>query len=283
MQNNRYTRMEIKRPLFWVFCLFLLVRFLWPAGENGSFDKLQEGNGEKKIGASGDADVSGVVHNIRNWQQIEISGRVCQKEYRMQKETEICVIVLDQLEESMNQPEKSLEESINQPEGSLEESINQLEESTNDVGEQQIQSEREQRKAEKIICYLDPAEREPYMGQRVTIRGKRLEFSSATNPGEFDQKKYYQSLNISYKIQSAKILAVSKQYSNICENLYQFKVILGQVIDYLFEEQEAGILKAMLLGEKTTLDADTKQLYQLGGIIHVLAISGVLNSILGHI
>ena len=143
MQNNRYTRMEIKRPLFWVFCLFLLVRFLWPAGENGSFDKLQEGNGEKKIGASGDADASGAVHNIRNWQQIEISGRVCQKEYRMQKETEICVIVLDQLEESMNQPEESLEESINQ-----------LEESTNDVGEQQIPSEREQRKAEKIICCL---------------------------------------------------------------------------------------------------------------------------------
>ena len=40
-------------------------------------------------------------------------------------------------------------------------------------------------------------------------------------------------------------------------------------------------MKAMLLGEKGTLDAELKELYRASGIIHILAISGLHLSIIG--
>ena len=39
--------------------------------------------------------------------------------------------------------------------------------------------------------------------------------------------------------------------------------------------QEAGIFQAMVLGEKSNLDQEVKLRYQMAGIIHILAISGV--------
>jgi len=39
----------------------------------------------------------------------------------------------------------------------------------------------------------------------------------------------------------------------------------------------------MILGDKSHTDKDIKELYTKSGIAHLLAISGVLNSILGHI
>ena len=133
----------------------------------------------------------------------------------------------------------------------------------------------------KVMCYLASTESEPCMGQRILVSGKLAGFPEATNPGEFNLKEYYQILNISYKVQDAKILAGSNDYSKILENIYQFKCELGVVIDFLFQDESAGIMHAMLLGEKSALDADIKQLYQMGGIIHILAISGLHISILG--
>ena len=39
--------------------------------------------------------------------------------------------------------------------------------------------------------------------------------------------------------------------------------------------RDASVMRAMLLGEKSGIDRDTKRLFQLNGIAHILAISGV--------
>ena len=44
---------------------------------------------------------------------------------------------------------------------------------------------------------------------------------------------------------------------------------------------KAGIYQAMLLGEKSGLDEDVKMRYQMAGMIHILAISGLHISVLG--
>ena len=41
------------------------------------------------------------------------------------------------------------------------------------------------------------------------------------------------------------------------------------------------MLKAMLLGEKSSLEEEIKELYQLNGLIHILSISGLHVSLLG--
>ena len=55
---------------------------------------------------------------------------------------------------------------------------------------------------------------------------------------------------------------------------------LGQVLEKI-AGQEAGVLEAMLLGDKSSLDQETKIRYQMAGIIHMLAISGLHLSLLG--
>ena len=44
---------------------------------------------------------------------------------------------------------------------------------------------------------------------------------------------------------------------------------------------EAGAFEAIVLGDKTNLDPELKMRYQMGGIIHILAISGLHISLLG--
>ena len=49
----------------------------------------------------------------------------------------------------------------------------------------------------------------------------------------------------------------------------------------LYEGADGGVLSAMILGEKSGLDAEVKSLYQKAGISHILAISGLHVSFLG--
>lgn len=52
-------------------------------------------------------------------------------------------------------------------------------------------------------------------------------------------------------------------------------------MDALLPEQEASVMKTMLLGEKGILDEEIKGLYQRNGIAHILAISGLHISMIG--
>lgn len=65
------------------------------------------------------------------------------------------------------------------------------------------------------------------------------------------------------------------------ERLWRIRRRLCGVLEACLSENAAGILKAMLLGDSSTLDPDTKELYQENGIIHILAISGLHISMLG--
>ena len=49
----------------------------------------------------------------------------------------------------------------------------------------------------------------------------------------------------------------------------------------MFGETDGSVIKAMLLGDKSGIDRDTKKLFQMNGIAHILAISGVHIAIIG--
>ena len=42
-----------------------------------------------------------------------------------------------------------------------------------------------------------------------------------------------------------------------------------------FSKEESGILKAMLLGNKNSIDENTKEVFQNSSLAHILAISGL--------
>ena len=131
-----------------------------------------------------------------------------------------------------------------------------------------------------ILCYVKDAE-EPKLGSYVCVSGECCYFSKPRNPGGFDQEMYYRIQNIGFSIRNTTILKESESYSKYCEGLYQLRRKLERIFDQTMSEKDASIMKAMVLGNKTELDQDSKALYQKSGISHILAISGLHISLIG--
>ena len=125
-------------------------------------------------------------------------------------------------------------------------------------------------------------EREICIGEIITVSGTLRMYENATNPGQFDLRKYYTLRGIDGYISIPEILERSVSYDVIKEWLYAARYKLAELFQNILPLQNAGIIKAMLLGLKQDMDADVKALYQLNGISHVLCISGLHIAVLGN-
>ena len=137
-----------------------------------------------------------------------------------------------------------------------------------------------------ILVYLDNihSDREGEMirhGNTISVTGKWLPLSRASNPGQFDEFIYFQQDHISFKMLGSEVQILNKEISVLQDALYRFKEYLISGLLYHLPEKEAGILSLMLFSEKSLIDEEMKLLYQNNGIAHILAISGLHISLLG--
>ena len=136
-------------------------------------------------------------------------------------------------------------------------------------------------KNDSNIMVYDEDFTEVSIGQSVTLQGTTNCFEEARNPGNFDQRLYYAKQNIYGVVWCDKVLTISGEENWLMENLYQFKRQWKEKIYESMGEENGAILAAMLLGEKSNMDSDMKELYQKNGIGHILAISGLHISFIG--
>lgn len=134
---------------------------------------------------------------------------------------------------------------------------------------------------ENVICYLKPGQNGPETGSRAQVTGKVSVFERASNPGQFDAYSYYQISGISYRLNQAIVLAKSEEYSKLGETAFRIRSFFSQKLGQGLNEQEASVMRTMMLGEKSGMDKELKALYQRNGIAHILAISGLHISMLG--
>lgn len=135
----------------------------------------------------------------------------------------------------------------------------------------------------KVLCYLEQNERGsmPKAGSIIAVEGKVSGFSGARNPGEFDAQGYYQILGVAFRIYKAEVIAQGSSYSGYREQLFQIRYFLEGIFDQVLTSKDASIMKAILLGSKSGLDEESKQLFQKSGIAHIFAISGLHITMLG--
>ncbi len=147
----------------------------------------------------------------------------------------------------------------------------------------QIISSLQTLKTDRIQCFLamEPGEALPKIGSRIRVEGLFSFFETATNPGEFDYAKYYQGKRIGGKLTETRILWQSASCDRVREFLHELKTYFGKRLDYVFPVREAGVMRTMLLGDRTQLDPELRELYQEGGIVHILSISGLHVTLLG--
>ena len=119
------------------------------------------------------------------------------------------------------------------------------------------------------------------MGQIQKITGKVNMFSTARNEGNFDSLVYNQSLKIDFAIDEEAHLLLGEGEKAWNTLLFTLKEEIASVYENCLSEKAAGFYRAMVLGDKEDLETALKELFLIGGISHILAISGLHVSILG--
>ena len=132
----------------------------------------------------------------------------------------------------------------------------------------------------KIIIYTDP-DLKVNMGNFVTVKGKVSFFQNARNPGNFDQKRYYQIQNIHCQVWAKEVFVTNTAVWKWRERITDFRDMWKEMLWLRLGREDGAILGAMLLGEKAEMDGEVKTLYQVNGIGHIMAISGLHLSFVG--
>jgi competence protein ComEC len=118
-----------------------------------------------------------------------------------------------------------------------------------------------------------------YLGMTVTFSGMLEPLEHPAMPGEYDEFRYLRSRKIDAKIFPDKIEITEagsvSPYLRLLIFLRQTRDRLANVYDTALPPREAGIMKSVLLGDKSGLDEDTAELYRASGTYHLLCISGL--------
>lgn len=132
----------------------------------------------------------------------------------------------------------------------------------------------------KIIIYTNSKEK-LHIGNRIKAEGKVSFYENARNPGNFDQKFYYQKQGIHGKILAGQIKIVDDRTDSFRERLADFRDRWKELLMREMGDRDGASLAAILLGEKSGMDQEMKELYRVNGIGHILAISGLHLSFAG--
>ena len=119
------------------------------------------------------------------------------------------------------------------------------------------------------------------------------EYYKPTNPGLFDYSLYLKSLDISSRAEyeAYRNNSGTKNNSELCTDtadtapimqlLNAVKEHCTAIFDASLSEHDSGIYKAVILGDKSDMNTEIRDLYQDAGIAHLLAVSGLHVSMIG--
>jgi competence protein ComEC len=119
------------------------------------------------------------------------------------------------------------------------------------------------------------------IGTDVYASGVVSFFDEARNPGMFDARAYYRTFGICFRLKKAVVSPMGSTKQTVTVFLSRLRRKIRDGYAACLPSEEAGILGAMTLSDKTYLESDTKKLYSGSGIAHLLVISGLHISILG--
>ena len=119
------------------------------------------------------------------------------------------------------------------------------------------------------------------VGEIHKITGEFHRFKEARNEGNFHSRKFYESQKIDFYLNEKESLLLDKNENVLRDFLQSFKEQLLMVYETCMDDRSAGFYKGMLLGDKEDLEEELKALFEVGGISHILAISGLHVSMIG--
>ena len=131
----------------------------------------------------------------------------------------------------------------------------------------------------RVIAYLRPFQPRPVLGQEITVTGDLMPLGRAVNPGGYDQFRHLRPNKIDSFIWPTDV-GLGEVSISLMVLSRQFRDRLAYVYDLFLPQREAGVIKAMLLGDRSDLDPALADMYRVMGIFHILSISGLHVAIL---
>ena len=129
-----------------------------------------------------------------------------------------------------------------------------------------------------VLVYCDPCDIK--LGDKILLHGKLKPLEKPRMEGCFDEKSYYESINIFSKFNADSIQVISHDANPVTVTANSVKEYLNRSYQKISPDY-AGRLSAITLGDQSLLEEDIKESYKKNGIGHLLAISGLHVSLTG--
>lgn len=124
-----------------------------------------------------------------------------------------------------------------------------------------------------FIFIFAEANQEISVGMKITTMGNFYKIQGSRNPGDFDYKSFYGRKGIYGRIYSdeSELITIDSFELTPIQTVQKW-------IRRIFKEKvgnEFGLLTALILGDKTSVDPEIRENFTNTGVIHVLAVSGL--------
>lgn len=129
-----------------------------------------------------------------------------------------------------------------------------------------------------LQVYLQPDQAETcQIGQQIRASGTCTAFEPASNPGEFDSFSYYRGQKLLWRMfaKQVDVVGARKRGALLANGLWQLRKRSVERLTLLAGAEDGSMFAAMLLGEKSGMPEEIRDLYQKNGIAHLLAVSGL--------
>ena len=138
------------------------------------------------------------------------------------------------------------------------------------------------RNAGGVLIYVtDTDEFNIYAGNKIKVYGKIYYTEEPQNPGEYDGTTGVAKTNKYASIIAKRIDVISDKKDVFLCFINNIHMRFAKSLINIYDEDTAGVLIAMITGDREMLTDNIKETYKDAGISHILAISGLHISLVG--
>ena len=129
---------------------------------------------------------------------------------------------------------------------------------------------------EKVLLYFESDKIE--VGDWLVVNSELLEIKNKNNPGEFDSERYWRLKRIEKMsfVGENQFLYLNNDGGNWWKEHFDYsRLYFSTILAEYLKNEELGVAKALMLGEKGDLTKELKTSFGKAGAMHVLAVSGL--------
>lgn len=136
-------------------------------------------------------------------------------------------------------------------------------------------------RGQKGKAYIHPSAKHPlHIGDQLRVKGEIKKPEPQRFPGGFDEAAYFRNKGWQFNL-FVKSWQLEKHGTSPRDWFFRVRRKFVEAFDGMLPDDEAYIMKRMVLGGAYDEGKEIKALYQKGGLLHILAISGLHISLIG--